>query len=385
MPRLERSLQSLVLVSAPTLLIVALAARAENSHYRQLLRASARRIVEDISSLDIIAKRTLDFPDKNRSSSRIARLYLKGNMRRADVTAEIFTSAKHHADTIVQHTWINAHDGDVTYNLPTDSAIFTISPGNTVSETTQFFPGAYIYAKRLDNFLEQAKLTYNGAITGADNRVHSFTALQNLQPDKDGNPRFRRHEILASEEYGLAIVSCSSYGEDGRLWIRYAASDFQQVASGLWLPRHALEEAFIGAPGRLTRSNTFDIQFKAVNQPLDDRLFKLSCPPHYTIVDRVHDLVINPSELRLGPELGPSASSRPRDITPGSQTVENPSDTGPPEHSPRSNQRDVNEQAAHQPHSTDPNAHNPWRHRGLILLAMLLVLAAGVMIGRHKW
>ena len=361
------------------------AAPAENSDYTQLLQASARRIVEEISSLDIIAKRTLDFPLENRSSSRIARLYLKANMRRADVAAEIFTSAKDGADTIVQHTWINAHDGDVTYNLPADSAIFTISPGNTVSETAQFFPGAYIYAKRLDRFLEQAELTYNGAATGADGRLHSFTALQNLPPDKDGNPRFRRHEILASEEYGLAIVSCSSYGEDGRLWIRYAASDFQQVASGLWLPRHAREEAFIGAPGRLTRTNTFDIQFKAVNQPLDDRLFKLSCPPHYTIVDRVHDLVINPSELRLGPDLGPSGSTRPGDITTGSQTIDNPSDAGPPENSPRSNQRDVNEQAAPQRHSADPNARNPWRHRGLILLAMVLVFAAGVMIGRYKW
>jgi hypothetical protein len=359
-------------------------ARSEDAHVG-LLRAYAQNVRTGIESVDLVARRTLEYPLKEMTTSRVAQVRIKADKVRCDETAQITVAgADGKVKEITQRTWTSAYDGEVTRNLPTGSAVFTISPGNAVEEYGLFFQGAYMGGQPLHEWLDRMDIVYKSVRNDADGVVHIFEAVKDLPPAADGKPRSRRWEMAASEKYGFAIASWTIHDQDEQLLADYHASEFQEVAAGVWLPTHVVSSHYMD--GQVTRKDDTRIEFKAVNAPMDDGMFHISAPPHYTIVDRVNHLVINPSEFRIDPMSSLIDASSEDD---GPTTTAADAYTEDIDAKPDAARRDE-ENGEPGRESSPPQAGQggPGRvvlYRGLMVGAVILALVAGVLAGRTRW
>ncbi len=361
--------------------------------YTDLLRASSRQLVNGISSVELISERMLEYPLEGWSSSRTAKVRIEGNKVRADVTAEILTTGKDgKAREVVLKNWSSAYDGEATYTLPSNSSVFTIYPGNVVEEYALFFKGMYMNGIRLDKWLENMEITYSGRTEDKDEGLHKFTGLRQLAPARDGKPRSRRFEIVASEKLGFGIISCKIYDEAKNLLSEYNATKFAKIGEDIWVPTITVKKSYHAPKGQLSRKELTRTKYKTVNEPMDSAIFRLSPPPNYTIVDRVHDIVINPSELEsqlldledLEEELILNAPDKQ------SNTIDSPTPLTRPQLTSDQRPDTHNDKEAFQEKSEQPREDislgtgKVWAYRGLTATALILTLVAGIMIGRRR-
>lgn len=361
-------------------------ADSSQSEYTELLLAASRQLVNGVNSVEIIAEKRLDYPEAGWSSSRTARVRTEGNMVRTDISADILSKVKDDkSKEIVRRNWSSAFDGKTTTCLTANTPIFTISPGNNVEEYALFYKGMYMYGLPIDKWLESMDITYSGKKEGQG--LHKFTGIKNLAPSKDGKPRSRRFEIVASDKLGFAIVSCDIFNEANKLLSEYKAEDFNKIGADLWVPTSTIKNSYIGSGDKLTRKELTKVKYVTLNEPMESTIFRLVPPPNYTIVDRVNDIVINPADLDH--QLLDNKYINNDDIIDAlKDDILQPDKIAPenqsPDHeiTPAQNQREQILQKS----SEETRKHNTLSNRNLWLIAigLLLALFAGIMIGRKR-
>lgn len=363
--------------------------------YTELLLASSRQLMDGVSSVEIISERRLEYVRKGWASSRTGRVRIDGKKVRTDIAADIMSHGKDDTTKqIVRRSWSSAFDGKATSTLPHDSPVFRISPGNAVEEYGLFLKGMHMNGMPLDKWLERMEITYSGRAKSEDEGLHRFTGLVQLPPRDDGTPRARRYEMVASDELGFSISSWRIYDEADHLLSEYKAEKFQKIGEDLWVPTMTSSKDYLRPGGELTRKATTKVKYVTVNEPMDSTIFRLSPPPNYTIVDRVHDIVINPSDLEsqlLDDEYVKPQPVNDEHLNSVLNLTKSDSNTADTENTsvrpqPASDERPDthSDKEMFEGKSVSHGTGRIWAYRGLTTIALILTLAAGIMIGRRR-
>ncbi len=298
--------------------IVAAAAKENPSRsqdYPALLRAYARRIKNQITSIEFESKTHFDSPDKmHRPNGRprppgsgppvMANVYYKSGKMRVDLDIKsVKWGEDGRAEDIYPLQISSSYDGQTAYEL-TQGRTLVISRQAEHMQYSGYFKVGRIMGLPMHEVFESMEIICKSSTDGPEGRLHNLSGLYAAPSDPNEKPWLLRFEMTVAEAYGFALLSANIYTENEILFGRYSGSDFVEVTKGIWLPR-IVEEQQNKFDGRLHRKSVAELEFKAINGAIDDSIFELEAPPGGSVYERIGKVLIDRStfdnEIKLDP------------------------------------------------------------------------------------
>ena|GEM_PF-5573948 len=289
---------------------------SRSQDYPALVREYARRIKNQITSVELASKTSFDNPDdRDRPNDRpprlgpappvTAKVYYKDGKMRVDLDIK---TVKWGDDGLIEDIYpfqiISSYDGQTTYELTEGRTLVICREKDARMQYSGYLKVGRIMGSPMYELFENMEITCKGSVDGPEGRLHNLSGLYTAPTDPNDKPLHLRFEMAAAEAYGFAVISADIYTEAAELSGRYIASNFAEVTRGIWLPR-IVEEQQHKPDGRLHHKSVAELEFKAINGPIDDSIFELEAPPGGTVYERIGKVLVDQStfsqEIKLDP------------------------------------------------------------------------------------